>query len=59
MPRPSRSTSVLTLRIPTQLYLELRVLLVSADGAPRYGTWGATFERILREWVDAQKASRQ
>ncbi len=46
-----------TVRIPEALMLELRVLIVDPrTGRARYGRWGQTFEHILREWIDSQKA---
>lgn len=50
----------LSVRIPEQLVLELRVLTCDPrTGRARYGRWGRTFEHILREWIDSQKAQAE
>lgn len=60
MNRRREPTVPVCIRIPESLNMELRILLCDPrTGAPRYGTWGRTIERALREWVEAQKVAAQ
>lgn len=51
-------TERFSVRLPVDLIAELRILTVDPrTGRARYGRWGQTFEHILREWIDSQKAA--
>lgn len=52
---PSRNVSV---RIPEDLYLELRVLFTDAHGRARYGVFGQVCEQALRDYLAKIKATQ-
>lgn len=54
---PERMIPV-TFRMPERLYVDIRVLLCDPrTGKPRHGTFGASLNRVLREWADQQKVA--
>jgi len=56
--RNGEPTRIMSFRLPCSLHDELRIVMLDPrTGRPRYRTWGNTMERILREWLDAQKVS--
>jgi hypothetical protein len=57
--RPDRErTIVMAFRLPASLVHELRIVMLDPrTGRPRYRTFGRTMERILRDYIDAQKVT--
>jgi len=50
------ATRAITIRISEDLYTSLNALLVDPrNGRLRYGTFSATVENVLAEWVNSQK----
>lgn len=48
---------IVSVRIPEDLYLELRVLFTDPHGRARYGVFGQICEQALRAYVASQKVA--